>query len=158
MKSLLRIFWVRFKLYTEIIMVKLVLNFATLDTAKCFYHSGKSYGDEDAYTELISNVSKFETESPNAACNRLFYLAIPPNVFGESGLAIKNVGMAVKGWTRLIIEKPFGRDLDTCNELLSTLSAQFEEEHLYRIDHYLGKVRAYLILLLMIIQTILHSF
>eukprot|EP00980_Cylindrotheca_fusiformis_P028301 scaffold22589_cov138-Cylindrotheca_fusiformis.AAC.64 len=107
----------------------------------CFYHSGKSYGDEEAYTQMISNLSEFEARSPSATCNRLYYLAIPPNVFGESGVAIRKVGMALTGWTRVIIEKPFGRDLDTCNELLETLATQFDEDHLYRIDHYLGKVR-----------------
>lgn len=107
--------------------------------AKCFYHSGKSYGDADAYTEMIANIAKFEAGTPSAACNRLFYLAIPPNVFGETGIAIKSAGMAMTGWTRVVIEKPFGRDLDTCNELLETLAGQFDEDHLYRIDHYLGK-------------------
>jgi glucose-6-phosphate 1-dehydrogenase len=47
--------------------------------------------------------------------------------------------MATTGWTRVVIEKPFGRDLDSCNELLETLAGQFDEDHLYRIDHYLGK-------------------
>lgn len=101
---------------------------------KCFYHSGESYGDEDAYAELIANVSKFEASTPSAGCNRLFYLAIPPNVFGESGVAIKKVGMATTGWTRVVIEKPFGRDLHTCNELLETLAEQFDEDHLYRVS------------------------
>merc|ERR1712151_203495 len=50
-----------------------------------------------------------------------------------------NNGMADKGWSRLIIEKPFGRDLNSCKELLKTLSDNFEEDNLYRIDHYLGK-------------------
>ena len=100
---------------------------------KCYYHAGKSYGDEEAYTELISNIRKFEANTPSAGCNRLFYLAIPPNVFGESGLAIKKVGMSTTGWTRVVIEKPFGRDLDSCNELLETLAAQFDEDNLYRV-------------------------
>ena len=99
----------------------------------CFYHAGRSYGDEEAYTEFIANVSKYEALTTSPACNRLFYLAIPPNVFGECGIAIKNVGMAMTGWTRVVIEKPFGRDLDSCDELLRTLSAQFDEDHLYRV-------------------------
>jgi len=106
---------------------------------KCFYHSGKSYGDEEAYADMLSSISEFESQSPSAACNRLFYLAIPPNVFGESAVAIQKVGMATTGWTRVIIEKPFGRDLDTCDELLSTLAAALDEDQMYRIDHYLGK-------------------
>jgi len=102
--------------------------------SKCYYHAGLSYGDEEAYTELVANISKFEASTPSAGCNRLFYLAIPPNVFGESGLAIKKVGMATTGWTRVVIEKPFGRDLDSCNELLETLAVQFEEDNMYRVS------------------------
>jgi glucose-6-phosphate 1-dehydrogenase len=101
---------------------------------KCYYHAGESYGDEEAYTALIANINKFEAGTPSAGCNRLFYLAVPPNVFGESGLAIKKVGMAMTGWTRVVIEKPFGRDLNSCNELLETLAAQFDENHLYRVS------------------------
>jgi glucose-6-phosphate 1-dehydrogenase len=48
---------------------------------KCFYHSGRSYGDEEAYTEMIANIAKYEAQSPSAAGNRLFYLAVPPNVY-----------------------------------------------------------------------------
>lgn len=110
---------------------------------KCFYHSGETYGDEGAYASMIGCLSRFESEcgaqTNNGVANRLFYLAVPPNVFGESGVVIKKIGMAEKGWTRLVIEKPFGHDLDSCNELLQSLSEQFEEENLYRIDHYLGK-------------------
>jgi glucose-6-phosphate 1-dehydrogenase len=73
--------------------------------------------------------------------NRLFYFAIPPNVFAETALAIKQTCMQDegKGWTRLIVEKPFGRDLESFEELNETLSQHFTENHLYRIDHYLGK-------------------
>jgi len=105
----------------------------------CFYFSGKTYGDESAYTTMINDLAKFESTSGSPVANRLFYLAVPPNVFGESGIVIKKVGMAPTGWTRVVIEKPFGRDLDSCNELLKTLSDDFDEEYLYRIDHYLGK-------------------
>ncbi|MGK3744454.1 MAG: glucose-6-phosphate 1-dehydrogenase [Bacillariaceae sp.] len=88
---------------------------------------------------MIGNLAKFESTSESSVANRLFYLAVPPNVFGESGMVVKKIGMATTGWTRLVIEKPFGHDLDSCNELLQTLSDDFDEECLYRIDHYLGK-------------------
>jgi len=106
---------------------------------KCFYYSGKTYGDEDAYTSMVADLDTFEGGSKSKVANRLFYLAVPPNVFGQSGIVIKKVGMATTGWTRVVVEKPFGRDLDTCDELLKSLSDDFEEHHLYRIDHYLGK-------------------
>lgn len=104
----------------------------------CFFHN-HSYGDESAYTRMVSNLKTFEDGCESKVANRLFYLAVPPNVFGQSGVVIKKVGMSNTGWTRVVVEKPFGRDLDSCNELLKSLSNDFAEHHLYRIDHYLGK-------------------
>ena len=73
--------------------------------------------------------------------NRLFYCATPPSLYpeivthlGESGLA-RSRG----GWTRIIIEKPFGRDLDSAQGLNALISGFFRERQVYRIDHYLGK-------------------
>ena len=107
---------------------------------RCFYQSGTSYGDESAYKELGLAIDMHENEKNHLIChNRLFYFAIPPNVFAETGVAIKENTMARKGWTRVIIEKPFGRDLQSCEELLGTLSKHFEEHQMFRIDHYLGK-------------------
>jgi len=74
--------------------------------------------------------------------NVLFYLATPPDAFaeivqqlGEAGLAKSEGG----SWRRVIIEKPFGRDLESAMELNRKLRAVLEEEQIYRIDHYLGK-------------------
>ncbi|KAL3916407.1 MAG: hypothetical protein SGARI_007964, partial [Bacillariaceae sp.] len=117
---------------TNEIIVKDFLN-------KCYYQYGKSYGDETAYVELSESLTQFEASHATQKHNRLWYLAIPPNVFGESSVVIKKLGMSSKGWTRVVIEKPFGRDLQSCNELLQTLSKNFDEHELYRIDHYLGK-------------------
>lgn len=108
--------------------------------SKCYYHSGRTYGDESAYADMIGGgLVPFEDSTKSPVSNRLFYLAVPPDVFGESGLVIKKLGMSTTGWTRVVIEKPFGRDLESCNVLLRTLSENFDEHHLYRIDHYLGK-------------------
>lgn len=82
----------------------------------CRYQGGASYGDIDAF-----NTMRFAMEEQEArfrgllGYNRLFYFAIPPNVFADTGLAIKQTCMQdeTKGWTRLIVEKPFGRDLET---------------------------------------------
>ena len=78
------------------------------------------------------------------AGNRLFYLATPPSFFpvivkhlGAAGLAKpKQPG---KTWTRIILEKPFGRSLESARELNQTVTGIFDEEQVYRIDHYLGK-------------------
>ena len=110
--------------------------------ARCRYIGGKSYGDLEAYKRMSQAIEAHEAASNHQKHhNRLFYFAIPPNVFAETGLAIKQSCMQdeSKGWTRLIVEKPFGRDLASFNELNKTLSQHFTENHLYRIDHYLGK-------------------
>jgi glucose-6-phosphate 1-dehydrogenase len=108
---------------------------------QCEYQGGSSYGDVDAYTELGGKIEAYEKKFDCKQANRLFYFAIPPNVFAETGLAIKKTTMQdeARGWTRLIVEKPFGRDLESFEDLNKTLSEHFTEDHLYRIDHYLGK-------------------
>jgi glucose-6-phosphate 1-dehydrogenase len=72
----------------------------------------------------------------------LFYLAVAPNLYEGiiTGLsAAKLNDAAAPGWRRLVIEKPFGRDLATARQLNTVLRAHFREEQIYRIDHYLGK-------------------
>jgi len=108
--------------------------------ALCHYQGGKSYGDQDAWGNLGKSIQDKEASfSKDDKTNRLFYFAIPPNVFGETALAIKETCMQDEeaGWSRLVVEKPFGRDLDSFEELNKTLSV-FSEKMLYRIDHYLG--------------------
>ncbi|CAG2202422.1 G6PD [Mytilus edulis] len=74
------------------------------------------------------------------SCNRLFYLALPPTVYESVTLNLKATCMSKSDkWTRVIVEKPFGKDLESSNRLSNHLSALFKEEELYRIDHYLGK-------------------
>eukprot|EP00594_Rhizosolenia_setigera_P006475 CAMPEP_0178950092 /NCGR_PEP_ID=MMETSP0789-20121207/6449_1 /TAXON_ID=3005 /ORGANISM="Rhizosolenia setigera, Strain CCMP 1694" /LENGTH=702 /DNA_ID=CAMNT_0020630757 /DNA_START=53 /DNA_END=2161 /DNA_ORIENTATION=- len=108
--------------------------------SSCFYIKGNGYGDMDAFAKLNKEINQHELEYKDKLThNRLFYFAIPPNVFAQTGLAIKKEAMAVTGWTRCIVEKPFGRDLKSCNELLKILDENFSEDQLYRIDHYLGK-------------------
>lgn len=71
--------------------------------------------------------------------NRLFYLALPPSVFKPVTSMLKAACMAPQGWTRVIVEKPFGKDLASSDDLSQHLQKLFSEEQLYRIDHYLGK-------------------
>jgi len=73
------------------------------------------------------------SQEEKKGCNRLFYFAIPANVFASAGNAIKSKCMSrASGWTRIIVEKPFGHDLESCNELTQALAKNFREEHLYR--------------------------
>lgn len=71
--------------------------------------------------------------------NRLFYLALPPTAFESCSSMIREHCMPIKGWIRVIIEKPFGHDLDSSEKLSRHLSSLFHEDQIYRIDHYLGK-------------------
>ncbi|MFB9324890.1 glucose-6-phosphate dehydrogenase [Paenibacillus aurantiacus] len=72
--------------------------------------------------------------------NRLFYLALAPNLFGPVSFNLRDGGLLeTKGWSRLVIEKPFGYDLESAKKLNDQLSQVFSEEQIYRIDHYLGK-------------------
>ncbi len=75
--------------------------------------------------------------------NYLFYLAIPPGGYAEVAAALKNGGL-VHGprdpnWSRLVVEKPYGRDIESATELNENLLSGFAEKQIYRIDHYLGK-------------------
>src|SRR3954447_22709976 len=102
--------------------------FSTLDVSK----------SED-YETLLKLVKKREEEFQLSE-NRMFYLSVAPEFFDTITLNIKNSGLsATSGWKRLIIEKPFGHDLESARELNGNLSMAFEEEEIYRIDHYLGK-------------------
>ena len=83
------------------------------------------------------NPGKYELDIPG---NRLFYLSVAPQLVDviTSGLNESGVSQTV-GWRRLIVEKPFGSDLKSARQLNEKLSNAFNEEEIYRIDHYLGK-------------------
>lgn len=112
-----------------------------------FYQSG-SYDDVNSFEALQKRITKLRAERDSGK-NLLFYLATPPEVFepitellDEVGLANADEnghGTAEQGWTRIIIEKPFGRDLESAVSLNNHLLQRFEEDQIYRIDHYLGK-------------------
>lgn len=114
----------------------------------CHYKSGKDYGDVDAFKELSSTIEENEKENDMKEYNRMFYFAIPPNVFADTAVAIKKTCMQDpdKGFTRVVVEKPFGRDTESFEKLNKEISEQFSEEHLYRIDrkfvcHRMGILR-----------------
>lgn len=72
--------------------------------------------------------------------NRLFYLALAPELFGSVSFNLRDGGLLeTEGWRRLVIEKPFGYDLPSAEKLNEQIRQVFQEEEVYRIDHYLGK-------------------
>jgi glucose-6-phosphate 1-dehydrogenase len=91
-------------------------------------------GGEDAVATVLGELD----EQRGTAGNRVYYLAIPPSVFPTVVDALGKRRSA-EGWTRLIIEKPFGHDLESANELNTALQKHFTEDEVFRIDHYLGK-------------------
>ena len=97
-------------------------------------------GGEDGMTPLFERAQQLETEH-NLDGNRIYYLALPPAVFAK---AIEDIGdddraQRRDGWTRLVIEKPFGHDLESAQKLNEQVHKHFDESQIYRIDHYLGK-------------------
>ncbi len=106
-----------------------------------YYHQG-DYGSAEDHARLAETLQKLDGEKGTEG-NRLFYLSTPPNTFepiisclGERSHAKPAVA---GGWERIIIEKPFGRDLASARSLNALLHKYFSEEQVFRIDHYLGK-------------------
>lgn len=114
------------------------------DFAQNIYYQQGMFDETQGYDELIKKLNVFD-EKVGACITRLFYLATPPDNYlsilenlKQSKLS-EGCGQGSEKWTRIAIEKPFGRDLETAKELDMKLSDIFEEEQIYRVDHYLGK-------------------
>ena len=71
--------------------------------------------------------------------HRIFYLSIPPSIFTDVAACASEAASSASGWNRVIVEKPFGRDLASFQELSTELSKSLSEDQMFRIDHYLGK-------------------
>ncbi|CAL8465488.1 g5024 [Coccomyxa elongata] len=102
-----------------------------------------SYDGDEGFQSLQKGLEDREKGHEGAPVGRLFYLALPPTVYPQVCAGIKKNCTQMKsseeGWLRLVVEKPFGMDLESSEELAGELGALFPEEQLYRIDHYLGK-------------------
>ena len=71
--------------------------------------------------------------------NRIFYLSIPPSIFTDVAACASSAASSENGWTRVIVEKPFGKDSESFRKLSDSLYQHLTEDQMYRIDHYLGK-------------------
>jgi glucose-6-phosphate 1-dehydrogenase len=105
-----------------------------------FYHQA-NYADPAGYEGLAKILASID-EKVGGGCNCLFYLSTPPMLYpvivqqlGQAGLARQSE----EHWRRIIIEKPFGHDLASATDLNHTVHEVFNENQVYRIDHYLGK-------------------
>lgn len=110
---------------------------AELPEARLFYQAVPG-GDAD-YEALARRIRRIEKDL-DLPGNRVFYLALPPGAFPAAveGLAAAGLNRG-PGWARLVVEKPFGRDLESARALNRTIHRHFGEDQVYRIDHYLGK-------------------
>jgi glucose-6-phosphate 1-dehydrogenase len=107
--------------------------------ARCFYVAGQ-YNSRDAFLDLYQAMRREEVDEH---VNRVFYLAIPPSIFLDVAHALGGAGLVQCGisdpWSRVVIEKPFGRDRASSDELVEEMGKVFREAQTFRIDHYLGK-------------------
>src|SRR5216684_4221516 len=110
--------------------------------ASNLYYQGGDYGSAEDFKKLAKRLDDLSAEKKLGG-NRLFYLSTPPEVYphiveqlGRAGLAKAS---SPDAWVRIIIEKPFGRDLASAKELNKIVLCVFNERQVYRIDHYLGK-------------------
>jgi glucose-6-phosphate 1-dehydrogenase len=106
--------------------------------SRCRYISG-NYGSSEDMLDLY----QFMQSEERREANTIFYFAIPPSVFLDVSCALGDAGMIrctqQEPWTRAVIEKPFGQDRESSDDLTRELGKVFTEDAIYRIDHYLGK-------------------
>jgi glucose-6-phosphate 1-dehydrogenase len=102
------------------------------------YHS-MDFNDREAFETLSDRLDELG-EAWGAPPNRIFYLAVPPALVGTIVDQLQATGLnRPEDRVRIVVEKPFGRDLDSARELNARIAGSFAESQVYRIDHYLGK-------------------
>jgi glucose-6-phosphate 1-dehydrogenase len=103
-----------------------------------YYMAGDDH-DPATYAQLATRLAGIE-QARRTGGNVLFYLSTQPSQYGAAAKGLGAAGLARgNGWRRLVIEKPFGHDLDSARALSRELQEVFPESEVYRIDHYLGK-------------------
>ncbi|OGK19133.1 hypothetical protein A3G67_02575 [Candidatus Roizmanbacteria bacterium RIFCSPLOWO2_12_FULL_40_12] len=107
-----------------------------------YYHQG-TFDKEKDYASLAKELGRVDDEW-KVCSNKLFYLSVPPHYYEVIFRHLASSGLTIpcgpdEGWTRVLVEKPFGKDLKTAERLDKLLSQLFKEEQIYRIDHYLAK-------------------
>lgn len=104
-----------------------------------FYYHPFDVTDEASYQNLNGLLNDLEGVYDTEG-NRIFYLAMAPDFFGTIANRLNEYGLKNgAGWSRLVIEKPFGHDLESAKTLNNEIREAFNEDQIYRIDHYLGK-------------------
>lgn len=106
---------------------------------KHFFFQSHDVTKPEHYVVLKDRLAKLEEQFQTAG-NRLFYMSMAPQFFGTIALNLMKQNLLTdEGYNRLVIEKPFGRDFNSAKKLNDELSQTFQENQIFRIDHYLGK-------------------
>jgi glucose-6-phosphate 1-dehydrogenase len=107
------------------------------ELAENMHYVATDFADEGGETRLEDLIEQLDEEKELGG-NRVYYLAVPPAAFP---VIVEAIGSRKgdRGWTRLIVEKPFGHDLASARRLNELLGVHFDESEIFRIDHYLGK-------------------
>lgn len=113
------------------------------DFAAHLYYYRVDLGSSESFRGLSVTLKELEGKHHTRA-NRIFYLALPPSTYGSVAEMLGNAGLSGEygenaGWSRIVVEKPFGKDLDSARELDRQLHEHFSEQQIFRIDHYLAK-------------------
>lgn len=105
---------------------------------RLFYLVGDA-GTRDFYSKLSARLE--EMHNAGSSPNHLFYVSTPASIAAPiiDGLGSAGLNHNQRGWSRIVLEKPFGHDLESARQLNSTVLRTFDESNIYRIDHYLGK-------------------
>lgn len=121
------------------------LNVKNLDDGflNLFSYVSGDFENVSDFIKLEKYIDKLD-DTWKSCTNKLFYLAVPPRYYSKIFFNLNKSGLtkdcsAEKGWSRVIVEKPFGNNYKTAKELELQLSSLFKEEQIYRVDHYLGK-------------------
>lgn len=108
-----------------------------------FHYVSGTFDDKSSYKKLAEVLGRVD-DYWRICSNKLFYLAVPPQHYRDIIDNVHDSGLTIpcspeEGWTRVILEKPFGTDLQNAKELDTRLGELFKEEQIYRVDHYLAK-------------------
>ncbi len=111
--------------------------------AQLLHYQAIDYKAPSSFVKLAESLKKLDKKYSTGG-NRVFYLAIPPSLYKSTAQMLGMAGLSIEsekenGWSSIVVEKPFGRNLDTAIDLDRSLHQYFQEHQIFRIDHYLAK-------------------
>ena len=111
--------------------------------SKSIYYQAIDYDELPSFKALAKSLRELDKKH-GTGWNRVFYLAIPPSLYQSTAQMLGEAGLSVESekknsWARIVVEKPFGRNLNTAIDLDQSLHEHFREHQIFRIDHYLAK-------------------